>query len=342
MVSKSLLASFGALFFASAHAHMEMTWPYPFKSKWNPANPRAGDAIDWSMTNPLGVYPCKGHIDPSAPAVATWSAGSSVNYTVAGSAIHGGGSCQISMSYDQGKTWNVIYSIIGGCLVEGLTQDVTIPSDAPSGDALFAWSWFNLVGNREMYQNCAPVKIINGGSGLDSASYPAPFVANVDAAPNCKTVEWTEVVFPNPGKNVKYGGKYKGITPKAGAGITGDCGTVSTPPTNTGNGNTGNGNTESQSSTVPNAVETLFVPSSISVSASSTASIANTIPSGNANQAASPIPSTSTLSASASSPTGTGAKKCKRRSARGIEKRHERLVRHSAHQHLVRRKLSHH
>ena len=64
--------------------------------------------------------------------------------------MHGGGSCQLAMSYDNGASWNVIYSIIGGCLVEGLTQDVKIPADAPSGEALFAWNWFNLLGNREM------------------------------------------------------------------------------------------------------------------------------------------------------------------------------------------------
>ena len=92
----------------------------------------------------------QGYQDPSAPSVATWASGSTVNYTVAGTAIHGGGSCQLSMSYDEGKTWNVIQSIIGGCLIDGLTEEVVIPADAPSGDALFAWGWFNLVGNREM------------------------------------------------------------------------------------------------------------------------------------------------------------------------------------------------
>lgn len=92
----------------------------------------------------------QGYIDPTAPSVATWAAGSTINYELAGTAVHGGGSCQIVMSYDMGKTWNVIYSIMGGCVIESLTEAVTIPKEAPSGEALFGWNWFNKLGNREM------------------------------------------------------------------------------------------------------------------------------------------------------------------------------------------------
>jgi hypothetical protein len=82
--------------------------------------------------------------------VATWAAGSTINYELQGTAVHGGGSCQIVLSYDQGKSWNVIYSIIGGCVIDGLTESVKIPEEAPSGEAIFGWTWFNKVGNREM------------------------------------------------------------------------------------------------------------------------------------------------------------------------------------------------
>jgi hypothetical protein len=78
------------------------------------------------------------------------SAGSTLAYSVGGTATHGGGSCQISMSYDFGVSWNVIHSIIGGCMNEGLDLSVEIPSEAPSGEALFSWSWFNHLGNREV------------------------------------------------------------------------------------------------------------------------------------------------------------------------------------------------
>jgi hypothetical protein len=102
-------------------------------------------------------------------------------------------------------------------MVEGQNLDVKIPSEAPNGEALFAWSWFNQLGNREMYQNCAVVTITNGGSGLTG---PAPFVANVGVN-GCTTVEGVDVVFPDPGPNVQYGGKYKSSKPTEPAGFTG-------------------------------------------------------------------------------------------------------------------------
>ena len=67
------------------------------------------------------------------------------------------------------------------------------------------------------------VTITNGGSGLSAPDYPTPFVANVDAAPGCTTVAGVEVVFPNPGKNVKWGGAYTNNIPTAPAGIAGSC-----------------------------------------------------------------------------------------------------------------------
>lgn len=150
----------------------------------------------------------------------TWDAGSTVNYTIAGTATHGGGSCQMSMSYDNGTTWNVIQSWMGGCPIDAMTAEVTIPTDAPSGYALFAWGWFNLEGNREMYHNCAPVTIANGGSGLNDDDYPTPFVANAGVN-DCVTIENVAVVFPNPGKNVKYGASYATSQPTEPAGYTG-------------------------------------------------------------------------------------------------------------------------
>ncbi len=82
--------------------------------------------------------------------VQTIAAGSVMDFSLAGTATHGGGSCQISMSYDMGASWNVIHSIIGGCMIEGMDLNVNIPSEAPSGEALFSWSWFNHEGNREV------------------------------------------------------------------------------------------------------------------------------------------------------------------------------------------------
>ena len=67
--------------------------------------------------------------------------------SLAGSATHGGGSCQFSLSYDGGSTWAVIHSIIGGCPLNS-AYTFPVPNNIPSGNALFAWTWFNKVGNR--------------------------------------------------------------------------------------------------------------------------------------------------------------------------------------------------
>jgi hypothetical protein len=53
------------------------------------------------------------------------------------------------MSYDGGKNWVVIHSIVGGCPSDTETYTIPVPSDIPGTDkALLAWSWENHTGNR--------------------------------------------------------------------------------------------------------------------------------------------------------------------------------------------------
>jgi hypothetical protein len=145
------------------NAHMEMSWPYPIRSQLDPAVVEADK--DYSYTSPLladgSNFPCKGYQNgvDSNITKAVYTAGNTYNMTLAGTITHDGGSCQLSLSYDNGLSFKVIESMIGGCpLVPG--YNFTIPSFAPSSTSvLFAWSWFNLVGNREMYMNCARVEI---------------------------------------------------------------------------------------------------------------------------------------------------------------------------------------
>ncbi|RSL94816.1 hypothetical protein CEP52_012419 [Fusarium oligoseptatum] len=191
-----------------AQAHMEMTSPAPFKSKHNP---NSGWDIDYSMTSPLSGdgsnFPCKGYhslLGTAAGApTATWQAGQQYSMTIAGGADHGGGSCQASLSFDKGKTWVVIQSYIGNCpLSPSKSFSFTLPVDTPAGVALFAWSWFNKIGNREMYMNCAAVTI-KAGKGTPStpmSKRPAMFVANVGNG--CGTTEMTDLMIPNPGPDV--------------------------------------------------------------------------------------------------------------------------------------------
>lgn len=98
----------------------------------------------------------------------------------------------------------------------------TIPDDLPPNDYVFAWTWFNKVGNREMYMNCAPVTIT--GSGGDDGfldSLPDMFVAN--AGNGCSTEESADLKFPDPGADVE---QLNGAT-SAFAGPIGSCPTGS-------------------------------------------------------------------------------------------------------------------
>ena len=150
------------------NAHMQLSDPYPLRSPLNPSvrNP----PIDY--TAPLldsgADFPCKGFAsDPFEP-VATYQAGQEYAIRLVGGEPHGGGSCQISLSYDSGETFTVIKSIIGSCPLAAEYRFV-VPADAPNGEALLAWTWFNRLGYREMYMNCAQV-VVEGGKDVEKAT----------------------------------------------------------------------------------------------------------------------------------------------------------------------------
>lgn len=155
---KAALITSLVLLASQVSAHMAITYPPPLRSK---ENRFSGYDIDYSITSPLSAsgsdFPCKGTLnllgsDKASP-VATWQAGQTYNMTIAGGANHNGGSCQAALSFDSGKTFTVIHSYIGACPVAGTSSlKFTLPADTPSAqDAIFAWTWFNNVGNRELY-----------------------------------------------------------------------------------------------------------------------------------------------------------------------------------------------
>lgn len=224
----------------SAAAHMMIDFPAPFRSKLNPFSDPA--KIDYSMTAPLkpdgSDYPCKGyHVDfgtDTGKPTASFAPGQTYNVSIVGGANHGGGSCQISLSYDRGQTFTVIESIIGGC-PQNQHYPFTIPADAQTGEAIFSWSWHNQIGNREMYQNCAAVTIGGGASKRSvqkkrnnkpviqerAAAYsarPQIFVANIGNG--CSVAEGAPVQYPNPGPDVA--GTGAGAVPPVG-----NCGSSS-------------------------------------------------------------------------------------------------------------------
>jgi hypothetical protein len=234
-----------------AAAHMELSFPPPFRSK---VNPHATN-IDYSMTAPLSNdgsnYPCKGyHKDVGTAAgasTATFAPGTTYNFTITGGAAHGGGSCQASLSYDGGATFTVIKSIIGGCPLSS-NYDFTIPSDAQAGEAIFSWSWQNQLGNREFYQNCAPVTIGGGGKreikerAAAYSSRPSIFLANIGNG--CTTLESADVVYPDPGPDVQDN-RGKQAPP------VGSCGSAAAPGSGSGGGSGGGAPSTPSSSKVP-------------------------------------------------------------------------------------------
>ncbi|EUC44582.1 lytic polysaccharide monooxygenase, partial [Bipolaris oryzae ATCC 44560] len=186
-------------------AHMIMANPVPFNAPSN--SPLAPDGSD---------FPCKGPASGSAQ-VNEWPVGSTQSLSFSGTAVHGGGSCQMSVTTDKTPTkdskWKVIYSIEGGCPanVKGNLDlnsgsyngsfPFTVPQDLPTGDFTVAWTWFNKIGNREMYMNCASVSVTGGAddaSGLDAL--PDMAIANVNVPGSCGTTkEGADYTFSNPG-----------------------------------------------------------------------------------------------------------------------------------------------
>ncbi|KAJ2983800.1 hypothetical protein NQ176_g426 [Zarea fungicola] len=204
MVKMKLCYVFGLV--AAVNAHIQMSWPPAFRSKFNPYV----IDVDYDMTAPLhadgGNYPCKGYHSlmdtPQGKTVVNWRPGQTYNITLAGSATHLGGSCQVSMSFDRGQTWKVLHSYIGKCPLSP-TWQFMLPYDTPNGSALFAWSWFNKVGNREMYMNCAHVAIDRGsavpsGPQADSITERPPMLA-ANIGNGCSTIEGYDLAFPQPG-----------------------------------------------------------------------------------------------------------------------------------------------
>jgi hypothetical protein len=145
------------------------------------------------------------------PSTETWTAGGKGSFTIDPYiAAHSGGSCQASMSFDSGKTFQVLASFEGGCPRNAKANDITgsqtfefpIPNDVPNGYALFSWTWFPVTGIRDMYMNCAVVNIKGGVPTTLSYSnpdLPPMFVGNIN---QCSTPELTNLKFPNPGKNL--------------------------------------------------------------------------------------------------------------------------------------------
>lgn len=192
-------------------AHMMLERPTPYGLTTLNNSPLEQSGQDFPCKIRPGVY--------DLTKMNYWAAGTANSVRFKGSAVHGGGSCQFSITTDaepsKSSRWKVIDSRVGGCPasangnLEGGPEaevaddfEIVLPSQIPNGVYTFAWTWFNRIGDREMYMNCAPVTVSGGGSNatfLDSL--PDMFVANLLDA-DCITPANFDFAFPDPGESV--------------------------------------------------------------------------------------------------------------------------------------------
>lgn len=226
-----------------ASAHILMTNPVPYGKSTLNNGPLEGGGADFPCKQRAGVYEDEG-------ASNVYAQGSKQSLEFQGTAVHGGGSCQVSITTDlkptKSSVWKVIKSIEGGCPAKGQTgnmgdsassavpykYDFTIPKELAAGNYTLAWTWFNKVGNREMYMNCAPMAVTgNSGSKSFMNGLPDMFVAN--AGNDCHTADNSDLKFPNPGSDVdKFNGQTTAFSAPVGScqAATGGAGAPSTAP----------------------------------------------------------------------------------------------------------------
>ncbi|KAF2259922.1 hypothetical protein CC78DRAFT_474207 [Lojkania enalia] len=183
----NILALLGLAAIASGHMHLH--YPPTLKGDNNPFT--QGEA-DMYLNYPFGCCDqpveksqiCKGHLDlldtDEGQPVVTWAPGQNANFSLSGQSIektqenveggtHWGGSCQCAISVDKGQTFRVVKTWQGACPhreggidPENQVFDFQIPSDIPTGNAVFAWGWVNR--EQEFNMNCASVVIEGDGN----------------------------------------------------------------------------------------------------------------------------------------------------------------------------------
>jgi hypothetical protein len=162
-------------------------------------------------------------------------------------AAHSGGSCQIALSYDNGKRWVVVQSYEGDCprVRNDLKGQVTnhydtnqnytfkIPESFPSGDrVIVAWLcnlpqkarrrltlsrvWINATGKRELYMSCSCVMIKGSGPPTNvTPNGPPLFIANLQVNPSLPPSNdpfWRQC-NTKEGTSIIYPKRYEGINP---------------------------------------------------------------------------------------------------------------------------------
>jgi hypothetical protein len=145
------------------NAHVFMSSPPSRRNKYSSFY-RSRNLVDYNIMAPLNTpgyrFPCKGF--PKGPPTAIFNS-NVIPITFEGSATHGGGHCQFGITYDD-NTFVVLKTVMRTCLIEGMSYQLVLPSNIPSGDVTLFWTWVNRIGGREYYMECADISIRTGNT----------------------------------------------------------------------------------------------------------------------------------------------------------------------------------
>ena len=105
----------------------------------------------------------------------------------------------------------MVKSFIGGCppgapdeRIEFSVGSFTVPKEAEVGEALFAWTWFNRIGNREMYMSCAAVTITKPEPEPEpEPELDYPLQEQISVSPQCSNTADLLIVQSNEGVYTK-------------------------------------------------------------------------------------------------------------------------------------------
>lgn len=292
-----------------ASAHLVMKTP----AQWTVSSPQAPLAADHSD------FPCQA--GTPGDSVATYEPGSEQTLQLMGSAVHGGGSGQMVITYDTKPTKDSVFRVMtsweGNHPVNSESVNnanypadptklldpikFTVPSGLPKGEAVVAWVWWNKIGNREMYMKCSTVTI--GGSSTDQSGFEAlPTMFEANDGNGCTVPEGVQAIkFKNPGPNV------------VGTGTT----EISCDSSKAGTGSSSSGSSSDSSSADSSATASATSAAAYTASASAgfglgsgtTLSVGSALPTSasGVDAGVATAPATSTAATDASSPAETTA-----------------------------------
>ncbi|ETS77577.1 hypothetical protein PFICI_11451 [Pestalotiopsis fici W106-1] len=234
MRSTLYIAASTMMLLSTGDSHIVLENPLPFrKAEDGPSNPISG-----------ATFPCKvpagQRLEMDGPPT-EMAIGEDQLLTFKGTAVHGGGSCQISLTSDIDDSFQpskdsrffVIHSIEGGCParnqagnLDGPNTDqyyFKIPAGVSPGNYVLGWTWVPRIGGQpEYYMQCAPIAVTASTTkakrlplserreGLVSKreeSFPDLWMADLDdltggCTNNEALVQQVAIAYPNPGKYI--------------------------------------------------------------------------------------------------------------------------------------------